>query len=135
MDFLNKCLRGTIQIVDGLTKNMMRSVCAKLLVLPPKNYSVSGNGATNLLTDFSIHQILPSDDTITKGLLSNPQQQRQKLIDQIMMKICVCPFCKMDSLKIVFGLNHYKCTGRISNKSGFLSPDIIPTRIDDKSKD
>ena len=41
----------------------------------------------------------------------------------------------MDSLKIVFGLNHYKCTGRTSKKKGgFLSPDIDPTRIDDKSK-
>ena len=41
----------------------------------------------------------------------------------------------MDSLKIVFGVNHYKCTGRTSNKSGFLSPDIVPMKIDDKSKD
>ena len=40
----------------------------------------------------------------------------------------------MDSLKIVFGLNHCKCTGRTSNKSGFLSPDIIPMRIDDNQK-
>ena len=40
----------------------------------------------------------------------------------------------MDSLKIVFGLNHCKCIGRTSNKSGFLSPDIVPT-IDDESKD
>ena len=41
----------------------------------------------------------------------------------------------MDSLKIVFGLNHSKCIGRTNNKSGFLSPDIVRTRIDDKSKD
>ena len=53
----------------------------------------------------------------------------------IWMKICVCPFCKKDSLKIVVGLNHYKCTGRTSDKSGFLSLEIVPTRIDDKSKD
>ena len=73
-------------------------------------------------------------DTATKGLLSNPPQRHQKLVDQMMMKICVCPFCKMDSLKIVFGLNNCKCTDCTSNKSGFLSPDIVPTRIDDKSK-
>ena len=41
----------------------------------------------------------------------------------------------MDSLKIVFGLNYCKSTGRTGNKSGFLSPDIVPTGIDDKSKD
>ena len=41
----------------------------------------------------------------------------------------------MDSLKIVFGLNHCKCIGCTSNKSGFLSPDIVPIMIDDKSKD
>ena len=41
----------------------------------------------------------------------------------------------MDSLKIVFGLNYYKGIGCTSNKSGFLSPDIVPTGIDDKSKD
>ena len=54
---------------------------------------------------------------------------------QILIKICVCPFCKLDSLKFVFGLNHCKCTDRTSNKSGFLSPDIVHTMIDDKSKD
>ena len=70
----------------------------------------------------------------TKGLLSNPRQRRQKLVDQFMMKICVFPFCKMDSLKIVFGLNHCKCTGRTSNKSGFVSPYVVPMRNDDKSK-
>ena len=31
----------------------------------------------------------------------------------------------MNSLKIEFGLNHYKCTGHTSNKRGFLSPDIV----------
>ena len=41
----------------------------------------------------------------------------------------------MDSLKIEFGLSHCKCTGRTSNKSGFLSLDIVPIRIDDESKD
>ena len=41
----------------------------------------------------------------------------------------------MDLLKIEFGLNHCKCIGHTSNKSGFLSPDIVPMRIDDKSKD
>ena len=29
----------------------------------------------------------------------------------------------MDSLKFEFGLNHCKCTGDTSNKSGFLSQD------------
>ena len=52
-----------------------------------------------------------------------------------LMKICVYPFCKLDSLKIVFSLNHCKCTGRTSNKSEFLSPDIVLMRIDDESKD
>ena len=74
------------------------------MTLPPKDYYlIPGNGAKNLLTYFD--------------------------------EICVCPFCKLDLLKIVFGLNHYKCTGRTSNKSGFffLSPEIVPMRIDDKS--
>ena len=53
----------------------------------------------------------------------------------ILIKIRVCPFCKLDSLKIVFGLNHCKYIGCTSNNSGFLSPDIVPTRIDDKLKD
>ena len=52
----------------------------------------------------------------------------------ILMKICVCPFCKLDSLKILIGLNQCKCTDRTSNKIGFsLSLDIISTRIDDES--
>ena len=47
---------------------------------------------------------------------------------------CVCPFFKLDSLKILIGLNHSKCTDRTSTKSGFsLSSDIVPTRIDDES--
>ena len=84
---------------------MMRSVCAKLLVLPPKNYSVPGNNA-------------------------------QKLVDRNVIKIkCLSLFvCKLVSLKFEFGLNHYKCTDRTSNKSGFsLSPDIAPTWIEDES--
>ena len=63
-----------------------------------------------------------------------PDKDAKNLL-QILIKICVYPFCKLDTLKIVFGLNHYKCTSRTSNKSGFLSPDIVSTRIDDKSKD
>ena len=84
---------------------MMRSVCAKLLVLPPKNYSVPGNGA-------------------------------QKLIDRNVIKMkCLSLFvCKLVSLKFEFGLNHYKCIDRTSDKSGFsLSPDIVPTGIEDES--
>ena len=51
------------------------------------------------------------------------------------MKICVCPFCKLDSLKFFIGLNHGKCIDRTSNKNGFsLSPDIVPSRIDDESQ-
>ena len=49
--------------------------------------------------------------------------------------MCFFFFRKMDSLKIVFGLNHYKYIGRTSNKSGFLSLDVFTTRIDDKSKE
>ena len=41
---------------------------------------------------------------------------------------------KEGSIKIDFGLNHYKCIGHTSNKMD-LSPDIIPKKIDDKSKD
>ena len=41
----------------------------------------------------------------------------------------------MNSLKIEFDLNHCESIGHTSNKNGFLSPDIVPTRIDDKSKD
>ena len=52
----------------------------------------------------------------------------------ILMKICVCPFYKLDSLKILIGLNQCNCTDRTSNKSGLsLNPDIVPTRIDDES--
>ena len=61
-----------------------------------------------------------------------------------LMKIYVCPFCKLDSLKVLIGLdslkvliglNHCKCTDRTSNKSGFsLSPDIVLTRNDDESQ-
>ena len=61
-------------------------------------------------------------DTVTKGVLSNPRKQCHKLVETIFhmyekmellslvnsFKICVC------------GLNHCKCTGRISNKSGYL---------------
>ena len=43
------------------------------------------------------------------------------------------PFLKEVSIKIDFGLNHFKCIGHTSNKID-LSPDIIPTRIDDKYK-
>ena len=74
-------------------------------------------------------------ETVTKGLLSNPQQRRQKLVKTFLMIIYVCPFCKLDSLKILIGLNHFKCTDRTSNKSGFsLSLDIVPTKIDDESQ-
>ena len=52
----------------------------------------------------------------------------------LLIKICVYPFCKLDSIKIVVGLNHCKYIGRTSNKSLFLSPDIVPMRIDDKLK-
>ena len=47
--------------------------------------------------------------------------------------MCLALFEKM-TIKIDFGLNHCKCTGHTSNKMN-LSLDIIPTRIDDKSKD
>ena len=52
-----------------------------------------------------------------------------------MENICLSLFvCKLDSLKFEFGHNHYKCTGRTSNKSGFsLSPDIVPIRIEYES--
>ena len=43
-------------------------------------------------------------------------------------------FCKLCSLKILIGLNHYKCTDCTSNKSGFsLSRDIVPTGSEDES--
>ena len=58
----------------------------------------------------------------------------KNLFDRFVMKICVCPFCKMNLLKNLIGLKHCKCTDHTSNKSGFsLSPDIVPTRIDDES--
>ena len=84
---------------------MMRSVCVKLLVMPPKNNSVSDNGTKNLLT---------------KSVMKNK---------------CLSIFvCKLVSLKFEFGFNHYKCTNRINNKSGFpLSPDIVPTGIEYES--
>ena len=42
---------------------------------------------------------------------------------------------KMTHLKFVCGLDHCKCTGLTSNKSGYLSPDIVPTKKEDKSKE
>ena len=35
----------------------------------------------------------------------------------------------------VCGLDHCKCTGRTINKNAYLSPNIVPTMKDDKSKD
>ena len=40
----------------------------------------------------------------------------------------------MDSLKIVSGRNHYKFTGRISNKSGSLSKILFPRGLLIKQK-
>ena len=84
---------------------MMRSVCFKLLLLPPRNYSVPGNGAKNLLTKF------------------------------VMKNKCLSIFVfKLVSLKFEFGFNHYKCTDHTSNKSGFsLSPDIVSMGIEYES--
>ena len=83
----------------------MRSVCAKLLVLPPKNYSVPGNNAQNLV-----------DQNVIK------------------IKCLSLFACKLILLKFEFGLNHCKCTDRTSNKSGFsLSLDIVPTGIEYES--
>ena len=48
--------------------------------------------------------------------------------------MCLVFFVLKGPIKIDFDLNHCKCTGHTSNKMD-LSPDIIPTRIDDKSKD
>ena len=62
-----------------------------------------------------------------------PDNDAKNLLRPILMKICVCPFCKLDSLKKFIRLDHCKCTDRTSNKSGFLlSPDIVPTRIDEE---
>ena len=84
---------------------MMRSKCVKLLELPPKNYSVPGNDAKNLLT---------------KSIMKNK---------------CLSLFvCKLVSLKFEFGFNHCKCTDHTSNKSGFsLTPQIVPTGIEYES--
>ena len=89
---------------------MMRSVCDKRLVLPPKNYSVPKNDAINLI-DHKYDEISVCQTFGTTTLeLFNPWQRRQKkLFDFFFIKICVCLFCKMDSLKIEFGINHYKC--------------------------
>ena len=84
---------------------MMRSVCIKILVLPPKNYSILGNGAKNLLT---------------KSVMKNKS-----------LSLFVC---KLVSLKFEFGFNHCMFTDRTSNKSGFsLSPDIVPMGIEYES--
>ena len=84
---------------------MMRSVCAKLLVLLPKNYSVPANGAQKLV-----------DQNVIK------------------IKCLSLFVCKLVSLKFEFGHNHCKCTNHTSNKSGFsLSPDIVPTGIEYES--
>ena len=84
---------------------MMRSVCAKLLVLPPKNYSVPSNGAQKLVDR-----------------------------NGIKIKCLSLFVCKPVSLKFEFDFNHCKCTDRISNKSGFsLSLDIVPMGIEYES--
>ena len=36
-------------------------------------------------------------------------------------KICCLPWMRRFQLKMCFGLDHYKCTGHTSNKSGFTS--------------
>ena len=84
----------------------MRSVCAKLLVFPPKNYLVPNKGA------------------------------KKKLVDRNVIKIkCLSLFaCKLVSLKFGFGHNQCKCIDHTSNKSGFsLSPDIVPIGIEYES--
>ena len=98
-----------------------------MTLLPKDYYLIPDNSAKNLLS------------TATQELFT-PWQQCQKLVKTIfhmyekmelffvfflndLFKICVC------------GLDQCKCTGRISNKSGYLSPDIVPIRKYDKSKD
>ena len=62
-------------------------------------------------------------DTTTKGLLSSPQQRRLKLVETIFHmyeKMELFIIFKMTNLKFVCGLDHCKCTGHTSNKSGYL---------------
>ena len=72
-------------------------------------------------------KLLPKDYYLIPG------NSAKNLLRPNLIKIYVCSFCKFDSLKILIGLNHCKCTYRTSNKSEFsLNPDIVPTRIDDE---
>ena len=83
-------------------------------------YLIPGNIAKNLLRPFFRHgyQILTKvPGNGIKNLLSNCDEN-----------MCLS-FCKLDSLKILIGLNHCNCT----DKSGFsLSLDIVSTRIKDE---
>ena len=88
-----------------------------------------------MLTSIRLDQIYQVISIADQRLTKIHGNGAKNLFDLFLCRICVYPFCKMDSLKIVLGLNHYKCTGRTSNNSGFLSSDIVPTRICDKSKD
>ena len=86
-------------------------------------YLILGNDAKNLLRPIidiyrpvtnkiiyiQIYGIVTKDyylilDNDAKNMLRNE------------MKICVCPFCKLNLLKILIGLNLCKCTDRTSNK-------------------
>ena len=65
-------------------------------------------------------------------MISAATNGAKNLLTKLVMKnICLSLFvCKLDSLKFGFCHNHYKCTDRTSNKSGFsLSPDIVPMGI------
>ena len=65
------------------------------------------------------YYLIPGNDA--KNLLRNSDEN-----------MCLS-FCKLNSLKIMIGLNHCKCIDRTTNKSGFsLSPYIVPTRIEDE---
>ena len=61
-----------------------------------------------------------------------PGNSAKNLLSNCDENMCLS-FYKLDSLKILIGLNHCKCIDRTSNKSGFsLSLDIVPTRIEDE---
>ena len=82
--------------------------------------SIPSNGAKNLLRPNDIYKfmtLLPQDYYLIPG--NNAKNLLRPFF--ICLKRWNCSLLKDDSFKIcVCGLNHYKCTGRTSNKSGYF---------------
>ena len=87
--------------VNG-AKNLMRpnDIYKFMTLLLKEYYLIPGNDAKNLLTKMCIDQI---SNNITKGLVPNPRQQCQKLVETIfhMYEKMELFSCKMTHLKFV----------------------------------